>query len=155
MSVEEWKSALTLAKKWEFSDVQKQAIEGLSKTNFIMEAKDRMLLGQKFEHALWIVEGIRALVSQEEVVTPEEMVVLAEALGWETTAKLLRLRAQYAKNQSTSRHQNCGCAYRCSSPANPPQISDSAIQAEFSEEFSHLGETDVILRRRSRARQKG
>jgi hypothetical protein len=140
MTREEWTSALRLSTMWEFADVRKRAIESMSELD--LDPADKILFGKKYRVTPWLEQGYRALIQKQESITKEELERQGRALGWETVARILRIRDHFAPNQNRRQCRSC-CrgivTFRCSicgTQSSNTTTTDLAVYgAEIRKEF--------------------
>lgn len=86
---DEWTSVLKLAMAWEMEKVRKLAIDRLSEMD--ISATEKIQLGREYRVVQWFSEGIHEIASVGDIaIYPVED--LAQAVGWETAARLLWVR---------------------------------------------------------------
>jgi len=148
LTQQEWISVLNLSTMWDFSDIRKGAIDELSKD---MGPIQKIKYGRNFGVEEWVKDGYVGLLKRSDPITDEE----AKCLGWETAAKLFRLREQVYRTPPTSVTENCATCNRsglvllgsppihvlCGSctghgfvtriVSHPPQFFIEAVQKEF------------------------
>lgn len=150
MTRDEWLSALKLSTMWGFADTRKQSIQKLSKLE--LSPINKIVLGREHRVLAWLKEGYDALIKREEVITAEELVEYATAVGWDTMARVLRLRDFGGTSKRNLRctlsdckgHDKCAIGHYCSCchcnvnvTTRIPNI-DEEIQEEFLDEFKEL-----------------
>jgi hypothetical protein len=145
MTREEWTSALKLSTMWDFFDIRKQAIESISKLD--LESAEKLCLGKEHGVTIWLKEGYGALIRKREAITNEELENLGRLLlGWETVARILRLRDHFA--QSSRRCKGCSglraissqCSHCGDYSFNEPDLDyDGEIRREFHSDFLGQG----------------
>jgi hypothetical protein len=141
MTSEEWTSTLKLSTMWEFADVRKLAIETMSNLN--LKPTDKIILGKKYRVTPWLQQGYRALI--QKPATNEDFENYGSELGWETVARILRVRDRFSQNQNW---RECRCKFRGTMTLHCPYcglthqptttglaISDVEIRHEFRSDF--------------------
>jgi hypothetical protein len=90
MTRDEWLSVVKLSTMWGFLEARVLSIEQLSKLD--LSPTDKIVFGKKYQVLSWLQEGYAALVLREDAMTAEELLENAKTLGWDTMARVLRLR---------------------------------------------------------------
>lgn len=88
LTIGEWMGVLTLANKWNLSNMKEKAISGSDAEVQRKSAVDKVLLAKRYGVAKWLKEGYLTLVSRKDPITPDER----KKLGWETYARLMDVR---------------------------------------------------------------
>ncbi|KAI0648578.1 hypothetical protein C8Q79DRAFT_956099 [Trametes meyenii] len=86
LTTDEWMGVLKLATMWMFDAVRAVAISQLHKL-LIRSPALRVRFAREFDIPLWIQPALLALARQDTLTAAD-----LEALGWDTTAKLIRVR---------------------------------------------------------------
>jgi hypothetical protein len=109
---DEWISVIELSTMYGFKDARSLCIQELSKVN--IPPTDKIVLGRKYRVLAWVKEGYEALVTKVEVMTAEELLSNANIVGWDTMAKVLRLRESGLGStmQSMLKRLNPDCEHR-------------------------------------------
>jgi hypothetical protein len=74
-----------------------KAIGALSGKAYSLPSADKILLGREYRYATWVVEGYREVIERKSTPASTKVQMLGSILGWETTARLLRLRDHFAR----------------------------------------------------------
>ncbi|KZV71999.1 hypothetical protein PENSPDRAFT_576745, partial [Peniophora sp. CONT] len=88
LTVDQWMSALKLAKRWSLGDVRDKAVSGLSLQMQHKTPLEKILLAKKYDVARWFEEGLTALASLDKPIDP----TIKKQLGWEIYARLMDVR---------------------------------------------------------------
>lgn len=87
---DEWISGLNLSTMYDLKDARSLCIQELSKVD--IHPIDKIVFGKKYRVPAWVKEGYEALITKVKVMTAEELLSNANIVGWDTMAKVLRLR---------------------------------------------------------------
>jgi hypothetical protein len=74
---------------WGFAEARGVSVQQLSG---LLSPSDKIILGKKYHVLSWLKEGYAALIESENTMTAEELLENAKTLGWDTMARVLRLR---------------------------------------------------------------
>jgi hypothetical protein len=147
----EWTSVLRLSTMWELAEVREKAIAELSSLmpgDFHHLLFDKIMLAKECKVRQWLIDGYVELVVRQRIISVEE----AEVLGWETAARLLRVREEYRIDPSASSTLpalgpsapspalNCTCE-TCVVPKTPrtfEQQRREIIEREFENELKYM-----------------
>ncbi|VDB95538.1 unnamed protein product [Peniophora sp. CBMAI 1063] len=88
LTLDEWMGVLTLAKKWNLTDMKAKAVSGSNAEVQRKSTVDKILLAKRYDVAKWLKEGYISLVWRKEPITSDER----KKLGWETYARLMDVR---------------------------------------------------------------
>jgi hypothetical protein len=154
MTRDEWLSVVKLSTMWGFVQARVLSIERLSKLD--LSPTDKIVFGKKYQVLSWLKEGYAALVQKEDAMTAEELLENAKTLGWDTMARVLRLRdmgygaspklflrRMHPKIRCHAEHgkdvkiycPGCGGTGGIEGPGNLGQ----EIEREFLEDFTEMG----------------
>ncbi|KAI8974157.1 hypothetical protein BD414DRAFT_524925 [Trametes punicea] len=100
LTKDQWMSALKLATMWNFEGVRDKAIAELRR--LVPEHAERIRLARLFDIPGWIETALNELAQQDSLTAAE-----LQALGWDTAAKLIKMR----ENVAFSGACMCGCNY--------------------------------------------
>ena len=129
LSRDEWISALKLSTMWDLAEVRKYRIQMMSQLD--LSPAHKVFLGNQYHILAWLKDGYKILVTNGEAMTAEQLKENVNVLGWETMARVLRLR-DTAK--SLRRHTY----YYAHTPVS--RNIGAEILREFSEEFNKASE---------------
>ncbi|KDR75481.1 hypothetical protein GALMADRAFT_68512 [Galerina marginata CBS 339.88] len=102
LTTKEWESVLVLSSKWDMDVLRQLAIRKIT-PDLVTDPHELVLWGQKYNVDSWTLEGIRALVDQEEPMHEEDV----KTLGLSVILKISAIREWLAwkafKNAGYSR----------------------------------------------------
>jgi hypothetical protein len=89
----QWESALKLATMWEMKIIRQVVIAEL---NFVLTELEKLRLGRTYSVRRWVEEGLVGLTKSHRIPlsegTHDEIGALANQVGWETIARVLRIQ---------------------------------------------------------------
>ncbi|KAF8586649.1 hypothetical protein K439DRAFT_1615021 [Ramaria rubella] len=83
----EWMSVLSLADKWQMSNILNLALENLRD---IVPATTKILFGQRYDYPSWVLDGFVALCAREHSITEEE----GQEIGMDNLIKCAKVREE-------------------------------------------------------------
>lgn len=100
LSKDEWRGVLKLSTAWQMYEIRTVAVQELSP--MISSGVEKIQFAREYRVRWWFIEGVTALAQElENQEIPIEEV--ASALGWEITARVLRIQPQIR----ASEHYTC------------------------------------------------
>ncbi|KAF6745180.1 hypothetical protein DFP72DRAFT_53997 [Ephemerocybe angulata] len=119
LSEDQWIGVLKLSTMWDMSVVRKHVIATLSPMIQKHTAIEQVVLGKQFKVAAWFTQGCASLASEYKTI---DLTSVADTLGWEFVARILRVGASAEKDfelTATSEFKCKNCKLRITAQSTP------------------------------------